>query len=115
MSAKVFPNKGKSIKSGNAASPTTVLGNVLDFDIQGGDREMFDTTNQLTSGTMTSQPEPLRAPRKIEVKLQFDPTDTEHQRIYAAYLAGTLEYETFILSSGVSYAFSSILPLPVVP
>ncbi|MBK8477796.1 MAG: hypothetical protein IPL39_16270 [Opitutaceae bacterium] len=61
---------------------------------------MFDTTNQATTGSKTAQPEPLRGLRKVDVKLQFDPKDTEHARLYAAYIAGTLEYQTFILSSG---------------
>ena len=111
----VYPNKGKSIKAGATASPTTVVPGLLDFDINEGGRELFDTTNQSTTGTKTYAPEPLREPRNIEVKLQFDPKDTEHARLYAAYLAGTLEYQTFILASGSTFAFSGYItdfPIP---
>lgn len=115
MPTKVWTNKGKSIKAGAAAAPTTVIPQLLDFDISEGDREMFDTTNQGTTGSKTAQPEPLRALRKVEVKLQFDPKDTEHARLYAAYIAGTLEYQTFILSSGSTLALSGYItafPIP---
>lgn len=111
----VYPNKGKSIKAGASATPTTVVPQLLDFDIDDGERPMFDTTNQLTTDTTTSQPEPLRAPRKIEVKLQFDPKDTEHQRIYNAYLSGTKEYQTYSLSSGSTFAFSGYITAFKIP
>ena len=111
----VYTNKGKSIKAGAAATPTTVVPGLLDFDIGEGSRELFDTTNHATTGTKTYQPEPLREPRSIEVKLQFDSKDTEHGRLYAAYLNGTLEYQTFILPSGSTFAFSGYItdfPIP---
>lgn len=111
----VYPNKGKSIKAGTAASPTTVVPGLLDFDIGEGGRDLFDTTNQSTTGTKTYAPEPLREPRNVEVKLQFDPKDTEHARLYAAYIAGSLEYQTFTLASGSTFAFSGYItdfPLP---
>lgn len=111
----VYPNKGKSIKAGAAASPTTVVPGLLDFDIGEGGRELFDTTNQSTTGTKTYAPEPLREPRNVEVKLQFDPKDTEHARLYAAYLAGSLEYQTFSLASGSTFALSGYItdfPIP---
>ena len=111
----VHPNKGKSIKAGAAAAPTTVVPQLLDFDISDGDREMFDTTNQGTTGVKTSAPEPLRNARSVEVKLQYDADDTEHARLYAAYLAGTLEYQTFVLASGAEFALSGYItafPIP---
>lgn len=111
----VHPNKGKSIKAGAAAAPTNVVPQLLDFDISDGDREMFDTTNQGTTGVKTSAPEPLRAARSVEVKLQFDPKDTEHARLYAAYLAGTLEYQTFVLASGSTFALSGYITAFPVP
>lgn len=115
MPTKVWPNKGKSIKAGAAAAPATLIPQLLDFDIGDGDRKMFDTTNQSTTGSETAQPEPLRALRKIEVKLQFDPKDTEHARLYAAYLAATLEYQTFILSSGSTFALSGYITAFSIP
>lgn len=105
----VYSNKGKSLKAGAAANPETVVPGLLDFDINEGDRELFETTNHATAGTKTYQPEPIRDARSIEVKLQFDAKDAEHARLYNAYLNGTLEYQMFALASGSTFAFAGYI------
>ena len=97
MSTK-YAAKGIKIKAGATATPTNEVDGIKEAGLIGGGREMIDTTNHGSVAVKEQIPEPLRAPRGIEVSVFFDPADTQHARILAAYAAGTLEYQTFVLS-----------------
>ena len=105
MSIK-YAAKGVKIKAGAAPAPTTEVPGIKEAGLIGGGREMIDTTNHGSIATKEQIPEPLRAVRGIEVTLFFDPADTEHARILAAYTAGTLEYQTFVLPDAGAAEFT---------
>lgn len=96
MSIK-YAAKGVKIKAGAAPTPTSEIDGIKEAGLIGGGREMIDTTNHSSVAVKEQIPEPLRAARGLEVTLFFDPADTQHARLLAAYAAGTLEYQTYVL------------------
>lgn len=116
MSTK-YAAKGTKVLAGAAATPTTEVPAIKEVALTGGDREMIDVTNQQSSGTEESIPNPLRKIRQIEVTLFYDPADTVHERLRAAHANATLEYQTLVLpdTGAAQWAFSGYITAFTVP
>lgn len=116
MSLK-FAAKGAQVKCAATATPTPVLGGLKEVSVNGGTREMIDTTNHGSTATKESIPNPLRDVRTLDVTIFYDPADTTHERIRAAHEAGTLEYQTFVFpdSGAAQYAMSGYITDWTVP
>ena len=78
---------------------------------------MFDVSNHQSTNTKEQVLEPLRDVRTIEATIFYDPADTEHERLRAAYENGTLEYWTFVLpdAGAASWAFSGYITGMTIP
>jgi hypothetical protein len=115
--ASKFAAKGAQVKVAATATPTNVLDGVKEVSVNGGTREMIDTTNHASTGTKQSIPNPLRDVRSLDVTIFYDPADTQHERIRAAHEAGTLEYQTFVFpdTGAAQYAMSGYITDWTVP
>lgn len=116
MSIK-YSAKGAKIKAGATTTPTTEIPAIKEVGMTGGERTMIDVTNHQTTNTKEQIPEPLRDVRTLEATIFYDPADTEHERLRAAYEAGTLEYWTFVLpdTGAAQWAFSGYITGMTIP
>jgi hypothetical protein len=110
MSVK-YPANGIIINVAATATPTNALGGLKEIAFLGGEREMIDVTNHGSSGVKEMIPHPLRNLRSMEVTIFYDPADTQHERMRAAHAAGTLEYQTVVLTDAgdAQYAMSGYI------
>lgn len=88
----VISAKGVVIKHGSSASPTDVLANVVTLTPKPGERTLIDATVHATTGVKAYINHPLRESMELDITINWDPTDTGHDSIYDAYVAGTLWY-----------------------
>jgi hypothetical protein len=107
MSVK-YAAKGAVIKVAATATPTNVVDGVKEISIIGGEREMIDVTNHGSTVTKSTIPHPLRDLRGIELVIFYDPADTQHERMRAAFEAVTREYMTLVLpdTGAAQHAFT---------
>lgn len=118
MSTKIAV-RGLVLKAAATAAPTVVVPGVEEVSMSGGQREMIDTTTHDDTVVKSQIPSPIRAQRKLEVTLLYDPANTQHERMRAAHAAGTLEYQSLILpdAGAAQYDFSGYIvewnPLPM--
>lgn len=112
-----YPAHGTLVKAGATATPTNNVDGVKEIGIIGGEREMLDTTVLATSAVKTRVPHPLRAARGLQIKLLYDPADTQHERMRAAFEAKTLEYMTLVLpdTGAAQWAYSGYYTVFTVP
>lgn len=116
MSTK-YAAKGIKILAGAAATPTTEIPALKEVSMGGGDRAMIDVSNHQTTNTKEQILEPLRDVRTLDATIFYDPADTVHERMRAAYEAGTLEYWTLVLpdTGNAQWAYSGYITSMTLP
>jgi hypothetical protein len=97
MPAIKYAAKGVVVKSGAAATPTTVLASVKSVMISVGDVSLVDVTTHDSTTTKDFVHPKLRDTLSADLTLVWDPAEATHEAIRAAHAAGTLWYLTFIL------------------
>lgn len=91
-----FTSKGVLVKTGSSATPTTNLPGVKSVSVNLGDRELINTTAHDDTVTKSFLAAPLRDTVSAEIELFFDPTNSEHDALVDAHLAGTKWYFTIV-------------------
>ncbi len=110
MSAKTAAF-GVQIKAGVAATPTNVVAGLKEVAFNGGERAMIDSTTHDNTVVKSKTPHPLRELRSLDVTLEYDPADTNHERMRAAHAGGTVEYQTLVLpdAGAAQWAMTGII------
>ena len=96
MSTRIA-TKGSIIKHGASTTPTTVLAGVLAITPGFGERAMIKATAHDDTVTDKYIPRPLRETDTLAIEIAYDPADTGHEAIRAAYAANTTYYFTLVL------------------
>jgi hypothetical protein len=96
MSTRIA-TKGAVIKHGASATPSTALAGIRAITPGGGQRQMINATCHDSSTDMEYIKAPLKDTKELTVVIAYDPADTGHEAIRAAYEAGTLYYLTLVL------------------
>lgn len=96
MSTRIA-TKGAVIKHGASATPTTSLAGIRAITVGDGQRSMIEGTCHDDSTTKSYLKAPLRDTDSLSVTLAYDPADSGHEAVRAAYAAGTTYYLTLIL------------------
>lgn len=102
-----FAAKGVVVKSGSSATPTQALPGVKSVSIDTGERPMIGVTTHDSATTKDYVASPLRDTISAEIELVWDPTNTYHDELVDAHLAGTKWYLTFVLPDSGSAQFAA--------
>lgn len=102
-----YATKGGIVKHGASATPTTNLAGVRNIAIAGGDRQLIDASCHDSTGTKEYILSPLRDTMDLTITVAWDPADTGHEAIRAAFAANTKYYLTVVFPDGgnAQYAF----------
>lgn len=91
-----FSAKGWIAKVALTATPTNALGQMKTIGLNHGARKLVDVTTHDSSVTMDYIDSGLRDTPEIEINLEWDPDNTQHELIRAAHAAGTPVYMTVV-------------------
>jgi hypothetical protein len=92
-----YATKGVIVKTGNAATPTTSLANVISAVFTPGKRDMIKVTTHDSTSTDEYIPRPLRDTGEGKIVIAWDPANSTHEDVRAAHAAGTKWYFTKVL------------------
>jgi len=107
MSTKIA-NRLHVLKGGLTATPTEVVPGIIELTPTGGERDMIPTTTLDTTVVETAIPDTLRKGRGLTIKIAYDPADTKHEEMRAAYAAGTPYYFTHVLPDAGAAQFAML-------
>lgn len=96
MSTKIAA-KGAIGKYAATATPTNVIGGLLEIALTIGDRGLIPATTHDSATTKDYIPEPLRDTNEVTLKIMYDPADTTHELMRSHHAAGTKGYLTVVL------------------
>lgn len=88
--------KGAIVKRAATATPTNVVPGVRNVVPDGGERTLIDATCHDSSGTKEYIMSPLRDTLGVTLTVAWDPADTQHEAMRAAFVANTKEYLTLV-------------------
>jgi len=110
MSTRIA-TKGTLVKHGASAAPSTNLAGVRSVQPGDGLRAMINATCHDSSTTLEYIPAPLRDTQSLAITIAYDPADTGHEAVRAAYAAATKYYFTLVLpdAGNAQWAFSGYI------
>lgn len=101
-----YAAKGVIVKFGLTATPTTTFPQLKTTGLDGGERQMINTTTHDDTVTFSYISAALRDTRGLPMEFLYDPSNATHEILRAAADAGTLVYATLVLPDAGSAQFA---------